>query len=726
MIARTITFLISLTLITQLNFSQSGWFWQNPLPQGNDLYGLEMFDANTGFCYNYDNILKTTNSGENWQVLYTGYATNLSGLSMVDANLGYVMLDSTRLLKTVNGGNTWTLVAQINGLKIYPGQFQTLYFLNQNTGFIFSREGQYYWMSTNLRRTSNGGQNWTSVIADTSFELNSIYFPAGSTGYIVGSKYLGTGNEYHFKIFKTTNYGATWDSIFNNLSLIGRSLFFLNDNIGYVGGQIVPDGKILKTTDGGLNWVLSNTSFGQSVGDIKFINENTGYAVNEYGRVYKTVNGGSNWTGSYLYYATGQNYLWELFFIDVNTLCGIGTGGLLLKTTNAGTNWVKKSIGIDTWLWDVEFVNPQIGFAGGSAGKLLKTINGGNNWVLIQFPQENEFNSIEKIDPYIWYVASFWGKVFKTTNAGETWDSSNTGTGGITKIDFLNSSTGFGVCKYNAFIKTTNGGLNWTIYNNLNNGQNWALDFINENTGFAGGTKTYKTTNGGINWDTGVGTAPADIQFINQTTGYIATSSGNVLKTTNSGLNWTGVFVTNGYLNDINMVNENIGFTTSSNTVFKTTNGGLNWFQIRICSDNALSVVYFSDTLTGYIVGNNGTIIKTTNGGGEPIGIQPISTEIPKQFVLHQNYPNPFNPTTKIKFSLPAVGQRHSASGGFDVRLVIYDILGREVDVLVNEQLNPGVYEAEWNGTNFSSGVYFYQLSINSEQLATKKMVLIK
>ncbi len=652
MIARIITFLISLTLITQLSYSQSGWFWQNPLPQGNDLYGLKMFNANTGYCYNYDNILKTTNGGENWQVLYTGYATNLSGLSMVDANLGYVFLDSTRLLKTVNGGGSWSFVAQINGLNIPYGQFHTLYFLNQNTGFILTRINEFSWTGTKLLRTSNAGQNWSTIIEDTSFELYRIHFPTTNTGYIVGRGHNQQSNQDHFKIFKTTNAGATWDSIANNIALKGERIFFLNENIGYVGGYISGDGKVYKTTNGGGNWIFSGTLAGNYVEDIKFINENTGFALNYFGEVNKTTNGGLNWTWSYISYASGHNYIRELFFIDVNTLCGIGTGGLILKTTNSGINWEKKSQGVDTWLWDVEFANSETGFAGGEYGKLLKTTNGGINWNLIQFPQENEFFSIEKIDAYNWYVASsFYSKVFKTSNLGLTWDTLNINIGGTTRIDFINVSTGFGVCKYYYFFKTTNGGLTWLIYNNLNNGQNWALDFINENTGFAGGTKTYKTTNAGINWDAGVGTSPADIQFINQTTGYIATNDGKVLKTTNTGSSWVEVLVTNGYLNDINMVNENIGFATSSNIVYKTTNGGLNWFQIRICSDNSLNVVFFTDTLTGYIVGSAGTIIKTTNGGGEPIGIQPISTEMPKQFILHQNYPNPFNPTTKIKFS---------------------------------------------------------------------------
>ncbi|MCI0717225.1 MAG: T9SS type A sorting domain-containing protein [Chlorobi bacterium] len=99
-----------------------------------------------------------------------------------------------------------------------------------------------------------------------------------------------------------------------------------------------------------------------------------------------------------------------------------------------------------------------------------------------------------------------------------------------------------------------------------------------------------------------------------------------------------------------------------------------------------------------------------------PIGINPISGEIPLKYDLKPNYPNPFNPVTKIRFSLPKQT---------NVEVIIYDLFGREVAALVNEQLKPGVYELDWDASNFASGVYFYSL-ITSEYVDTKKMVLIK
>jgi len=98
------------------------------------------------------------------------------------------------------------------------------------------------------------------------------------------------------------------------------------------------------------------------------------------------------------------------------------------------------------------------------------------------------------------------------------------------------------------------------------------------------------------------------------------------------------------------------------------------------------------------------------------IGIQKISNEIPLSFTLSQNFPNPFNPATTIKFSLPKAAF---------TKVTVYDALGREDAVIVNELLNVGSYETSWNAENFPSGVYFYKIE-SGDYTASKKMILIK
>ena len=100
----------------------------------------------------------------------------------------------------------------------------------------------------------------------------------------------------------------------------------------------------------------------------------------------------------------------------------------------------------------------------------------------------------------------------------------------------------------------------------------------------------------------------------------------------------------------------------------------------------------------------------------EPVSIKTISSEIPSQFNLSQNYPNPFNPSTNIRFDLQKTSE---------TKLFVYDAIGREVATLVNEELKAGSYQADWNGSGYPSGLYFYRLQADGF-VETRKMILIK
>ncbi len=130
-------------------------------------------------------------------------------------------------------------------------------------------------------------------------------------------------------------------------------------------------------------------------------------------------------------------------------------------------------------------------------------------------------------------------------------------------------------------------------------------------------------------------------------------------------------------------------------------------------------VVYSTLTFNGILFASTKSI--NYNPRSAPIGIHRISTEVPQGFSLWQNYPNPFNPSTKIKFSIPAASVRRTDI----VSLIVYDNLGREVETLVNQQLSPGTYEADFDGTRLSSGTYYYRLSAD-DYSETKKLTLVK
>jgi hypothetical protein len=132
--------------------------------------------------------------------------------------------------------------------------------------------------------------------------------------------------------------------------------------------------------------------------------------------------------------------------------------------------------------------------------------------------------------------------------------------------------------------------------------------------------------------------------------------------------------------------------------------------------------LYISDSkllndMVWFLIGTQqyeyGTLLKTANNGGLHVKESEIE---PDEFYLYQNYPNPFNPFTVIKFELPAAE---------NVILRIYDILGREVTVLLNEFRQAGIHEIKFDGNSFPAGVYFYEVKSNS-YTDVKKMLLLK
>jgi hypothetical protein len=160
--------------------------------------------------------------------------------------------------------------------------------------------------------------------------------------------------------------------------------------------------------------------------------------------------------------------------------------------------------------------------------------------------------------------------------------------------------------------------------------------------------------------------------------------------------------------------------------IFRTTDGGATWTPQSIgttnCFSMGLSSVSFSDADNGTAVGwekdttgkYRPLILHTTTGGIASIGGR--TGEMPISFFLAQNYPNPFNPSTTIKFDLPTSSR---------VRLTVYDMLGREVAVLVNERRGAGVHEVRFDGSNLASGVYFYRLTAE-DVVQTKKLVIVQ
>ena len=374
----------------------------------------------------------------------------------------------------------------------------------------------------------------------------------------------------------------------------------------------------------------------------------------------------------------------DFSFPNSQTGYGLSVGFQVIKTTDGGLSWnVVASEGRDVQA--IYFVNSETGFVSGDYGMIFKTTNGGYNWD-INF-QSNDQRYIDDIffsDENTGYACSL-QEVYKTTNQGNSWDTLRNGLSNwLFKIYFVNNNTGF-VSGYDGIFKTTNGGLNWFNVSSINAA--WGLTFINEVTGYAGrffSDKIYKTTNSGNNWDIVFSDDTLDVHCIftiGADTIYAGTDKASIIKSTNAGLTWKYQF-------------------------------------LNVQTTGEITGLYFIDGNTGFCAGGFSSpfFFYTTTGG--TVGIQPIGGEIPSSFRLHQNYPNPFNPETRIRFEIPA--QVNST-----IKLTVYNSLGQEVKVLVNEKLQPGNYEYSFNVYGLPSGVYYYSLGAG-EFTATKKMIVLK
>ncbi len=173
-------------------------------------------------------------------------------------------------------------------------------------------------------------------------------------------------------------------------------------------------------------------------------------------------------------------------------------------------------------------------------------------------------------------------------------------------------------------------------------------------------------------------------------------------------LNWNDVVNSETYTVQ---VSTNSGFTS-----FRVNQSGLTTSQYQVTAGALQNNVLYYWRACAVNVAGTGPWSTVWSFRTALVGIQPFSSEIPEAYELYANTPNPFNPTTDIRFDIPKSGL---------VTLKVFDLFGKEIETIVNERLEPGKYKAVINGSNLSSGVYFYQL-VTNEFTSTKKMVLLK
>lgn len=307
-------------------------------------------------------LLFSINSYSQWNIVYTpSTSQTVMAMKFWDANTGYhagILYSSStmNIHKTTNGGVNYTL--QSSGWTAQ--RFMTIWLLSPDTVMMAGNYGK-------MIKTVNGGNNWTTVYADTTLQFWGLWFTNSMTGYVAGS---------NGRIMKTTNRGDNWNILTTPTATALDGIWFVNENTGYVGGANV----FLKTTDAGATWVnkvglfISPFETAQSV---YFSDANTGYYCTNTAncRIVKTTNGGDNWTLVNDNPTAGAG--WDMSFVNANTGYVCTGNGKILKTTNAGLNWGMQNTSLTENLYQIHFPNENTGYVACWSGKILKTTNGG-------------------------------------------------------------------------------------------------------------------------------------------------------------------------------------------------------------------------------------------------------------------------------------------------------------------------------------------------------------
>ncbi|NTW23208.1 MAG: T9SS type A sorting domain-containing protein [Lentimicrobium sp.] len=708
--------LYALPLITSPQ--QSDWTWQNPLPQGNYLWDLQVIDENTLFTTGQGGtIMKSIDGGANWTTFNTGNTKLLRCAKFMQNGMkGYAAGANATLIKTNDGGLNWQNLTINQDVDLYAMDFP-----DEQTGFVAGNPGYI------IYKTSDGGSSWTPSDSLPSAVISVIEFPFDNlTGFAGG--WMGDS-----VIYKTIDGGITWvqkpipfQSAFNDI----KTFCFVNEQTGYAAGNRT----ILKTTDFGESW-FSVYSGNGSFKSICFPeNETTGYVVGDFNTIFKTSDGGSGWQpinpG-----VSGSPFYMSVDFVDNQSGFIVGSDGIILKTIDGGLNWTNIRTAITlNGLHAIDFpVNAQTGYIGKYG--ILKTTNGGNTWM--QQDVDITVNKIRFLDNETGYIVGADGAIFKTMNGGLNWDYVFSGIDQyLYDVEFpVNSMTGYVSGESGKLAKTTDGGSTWTPIGSFNKDIR-AMCFPTDNLiGYVTTDyqRIYKTIDGGATWEIKYdgnipGATMSDILFpFDAQTGY-ALSYGNgskVLRTMDGGDNWQ-VFDT-GISQDllsISFPSPEVGYIAAfhdnfSSVLLKTTDSGLTWNKVPVPYAYALTAVCFPvDANTGYVVGElSGAILKTITGGGILSSAHDFPVGNPNQHnTLISNYPNPFTGATTIAWQLPEKSL---------VILKVYDFTGRELKTLVNCEMARGEHQVAFNSEGLPAGVYFYQLQSN-KGIATNKMMIIE
>lgn len=512
-------------------------------------------------------------------------------------------------------------------------------------------------------RSTDFGLNWSAI-------NNGL--PGGSYKRIralssfSGALYVSVDTAYNtsFGIYKSTNNGNSWFEVNNGITDKRIRSFTNSEDKIYAGGF----GKVFASSDYGAQWYSVNDSLKSFVYSLLCSGGDV-FAGSK--GIYYSSDSGSHWSP--------KNYKFNYFSMrDVSS-----AGNLMLcntdypyKSTNNGSTWSLSSNSINTYTYCIYGLNASL-FAGSE-------IHG----------------------------------VFKSTNNGENWFQSNNGIPDSLGVRGFYYNNGYLFASmeglYGAIYRSSNEGLSWEMPSN----NNYCFTFYAPygTRLFAGSPQNglFYTTNNGNNWNASLNAGVSGIAFCDNNV-FASTTNGGILWSPDNGFSWTTLQTgpPEQRINTLFGYGNNIIAGTKSG-IYASSNAGLNWTVMNdgLLHKNVIKF-YVKDEYIYAATDINGLYRRPK---GEIISVKKVSEVVPSECRLYQNFPNPFNPRTAVRFQV---------AGRSDVSIIVYDVQGKEVKTLVNERMNPGVYETSFDGSSLSSGVYFCVLKLKNFT-RTIKMSLIK
>lgn len=302
----------------------------------------------------------------NWISQTSGTNANLYAVRFLDANNGYACGDAGTVIKTIDGGLTWTSVNIATTIPVTD-----IFFTSTSEGWAAVGDENNSGTSGQIWHTTNGGTNWTQQTPSTTEARLGICFANSTTGWVVGSR------NGALNIDATTNGGSAWANQ-SDANIFGWTykIDALSSTTAFaIGGAFFPSvtGFIIKTTNGGTNWTQLSTGTIPFMNGLDMFDATTGFTVGDGGSILTTTNGGTSWTAQV---SGTTDTLQAVSFKSANTGWAVGFLGTIRRTINGGTTWTIENSGITNNLNGICSIDTTTAWAVGANGKIIKRMLG--------------------------------------------------------------------------------------------------------------------------------------------------------------------------------------------------------------------------------------------------------------------------------------------------------------------------------------------------------------